>query len=277
MNQPVTARERLQTEPCQDSKPLRMSDSCGDLRLKTEPFEPEVKQTPTKSIKKGLGKFGTKLGSEHLLVGGGGYRTPTKENYASTGKLKNLPHNHTIYSNTPLVSKQKTLLGNFVNSGQTTEILRQKIFERRLKTETRAKEEQILDSMLETKNHPWKRTLTKTMSKAAKKFDGSWSIFSQRQNPNYDPTQKIDPAKWDVKKPDLLNFMERHRKDIARDESLLKGLQDLKGSTQFNNRWPASQKFKVVPDKFVYNDYHLKITGPGYSRNYESNGKPFIR
>lgn len=268
--------ERLQTEPTQDFRPLPKSESCGDLRLRTEPCEPEPKRAIGKTPKKGFGKFGTKVGSEHLLLDGK-YQTPSQSVYASTGRIHKPAHNHTIYSNTPLASKQKTLLGSFVDPGQT-ELVRRKLFERRLKTETRVKEDEILDSMMETNNRQWERSLGKTMGKGAQKFDGTWSQFSQRQDTTYDPGNKLtDPAKWDVRKPGFLSFIRKYRKDIQKDNGLVKGLQDLKGITHFNNKFPVSQKFKVLHGKFVYNDYHLKITGPGYSRNYENNGKPFFK
>lgn len=67
--------ERLETEPCQERKPLRTSDSCGVFdRLKTEPCVDlgldELKPTRGESLKKNMGKTRFRSDSGHLFVDG---------------------------------------------------------------------------------------------------------------------------------------------------------------------------------------------------------------
>jgi hypothetical protein len=161
--------------------------------------------------------------------------------------------------------------------GSMNDSLRQKLLEKNKKTPIKAKEVELLEGMLELADNPFTRTMTQSMSKGKPKFNGSWSRFSQRQNAVYDPAKKLsDPGVWDVKKPDLLNFLKKHQDQIASHGGLIEGLQNLKGVTGFNNKWPQNQKHTVGPNKYVYNDYHTKATAPGYNRNYENNGKPFF-
>lgn len=120
-----------------------------------------------------------------------------------------------------MVSRDQNLLGNFYGSG-LNDAAGQKLLEKNKKTPKNAKVVDMLEGMLELTELPYTRTMTQSMCKATPKFDGSWSRFSQRQNAVYDPAKKVsDPGEWDVKKPDLLSFMRKHRDQIASNDELI--------------------------------------------------------
>jgi hypothetical protein len=120
-----------------------------------------------------------------------------------------------------VVSRDQNLLGNFSGSS-LNDAVRQKLLEKNKKTPKKANKVDMLEGMLELTEHPYTRTMTQSMCKATPKFDGSWSRFSQRQNAVYDPAKKVsDPGEWDVKKPDLLSFLRKHKDQIASDDELM--------------------------------------------------------
>lgn len=62
----------------------------------------------------------------------------------------------------------------------------------------------------------------------------------------------------------------------ADDEvDLDKSITELRSSNHFKRAFPKIKRAKPLPIKYVYNDYHTKNTGPGYSRNLD--GKPFSK
>ena len=65
----------------------------------------------------------------------------------------------------------------------------------------------------------------------------------------------------------------RDEKEVSDNNSLLKGIYDLKKKGLLKNRGIKANKMKAdTRITNVYNDYHRKITNPGYSRKWGGNG-----
>ena len=65
---------------------------------------------------------------------------------------------------------------------------------------------------------------------------------------------------------------------VNSDKTLLKGIYDLKKKGLLKNKrisrnlLPADSRIK-----YIYNDYHTKVTNPGYSRKWGGNGGLYFR
>lgn len=79
---------------------------------------------------------------------------------------------------------------------------------------------------------------------------------------------KVDSAYPDISKT-LRNFKSIEKVDLD------KSCEDLKEKDHFKRSFPQIKRAKAMPNKFIYNDYHTKNTGPGYGRN--DDGKPFSK
>lgn len=100
------------------------------------------------------------------------------------------------------------------------------------------------------------------------------SVWNSKINKSYDPVRKeCKFADWNVNKKDLLECM-RSNKQLLNDEKLCHNIKNVKGVTQLNRKFPTYAQYMALPSKYVSNDAHIKITGPGYSRN--NYGKPYF-
>ena len=67
--------------------------------------------------------------------------------------------------------------------------------------------------------------------------------------------------------------MLRDEKEVSCNKNLLNGIYELKKKGLLKNRGIKANKMKAdTRIKNVYNDYHRKITNPGYSRKWGGNG-----
>ena len=69
----------------------------------------------------------------------------------------------------------------------------------------------------------------------------------------------------------MLNFIRKNKSHISQSQNLMKCVNKTNDMVDLEYKWPTHTKTKAMPVKFVYNDYHLKNTAAGYSRNYENN------
>jgi hypothetical protein len=107
-----------------------------------------------------------------------------------------------------------------------------------------------------------------------KKFRGTWSQFGERLNKDYNPAVKERADKWDVQKPDLLEFMKKNRDVLCKREKLMYNIDVVQSITGLHKNFPSTHLFGTRPHKFVPNDAHCKLTQNGYARN--PAGKPYF-
>jgi hypothetical protein len=107
-----------------------------------------------------------------------------------------------------------------------------------------------------------------------KKLGGTWSQFDKRLNKPYNPAVKERADKWDVHKPDLLEFMQKNRDILCKKQKLMQNIDVVQEITGLHRNFPSTHLFGARPHKFVPNDAHSKLTQNGYARN--PAGKPYF-
>jgi hypothetical protein len=101
------------------------------------------------------------------------------------------------------------------------------------------------------------------------------STFKGRIQEKYDPAIIVnDPTVWNTNKNDTLDDMRKNIDLLENMGELVGRIGKLKNLTGLSRKFPTNAKYMALGSRYVSNDAHNKVTGPGYNRN--DYGKPFF-
>jgi hypothetical protein len=115
----------------------------------------------------------------------------------------------------------------------------------------------------------------RTGQNVASPFTKSFSTFKGRIQEKYDPAIIVkDPTVWNTNKSDTLDDMRKNMDLLENNVELVGRIGKLKNLTGLSRKFPTNAKYMALGSRYVSNDAHNKVTGPGFSRN--DYGKPFF-
>lgn len=115
----------------------------------------------------------------------------------------------------------------------------------------------------------------KKSQEISKPFNKTFTTFKGRIQEKYDPAQKLEDLHiWDRNKNDTLEEMRKNMSLLEQDAELVGRIGKLKNLTSLSRKFPTYQKYMALGSRYVSNDAHNKITGPGFNRN--DYGKPYF-
>lgn len=132
----------------------------------------------------------------------------------------------------------------------------------------------ILGGILRDAEPDYERLPIHLKLEPVKKLCGTWSQFDKRLNKPYNPAVKERADKWDVHKPELLEFMKKNRDILSKKQNLMQNIDMVQDITGLHRNFPSTHLFGARPHKYVPNDAHNKLTQNGYARN--PAGKPYF-
>lgn len=139
----------------------------------------------------------------------------------------------------------------------------------------KTKENVQFDKIVEEGNPKYVRENCEYKDGKISKFNNNWTAFNKRVNKSYDPSrQPFINLKWDVKKKDVVQFITKNKTEIAKSQNQIKNINRCNQLVDQEHHYPVHLKTRALPNKQVYNDYHMKNTAAGFNRNYD--GKPFF-
>lgn len=135
----------------------------------------------------------------------------------------------------------------------------------------------MLNEMIKESDPIYKRPLpSQKVFHLPYKRESKWPSFKDKINEKYTPARKKDRKfnVWDVNKMDMLECMRSNRKFLNSSTELMESIENVRKTTGLQRKFPQYAKYHSLGGKFVSNDAHNKITGPGFSRN--CYGKPYF-
>ena len=106
-------------------------------------------------------------------------------------------------------------------------------------------------------------------------FNNKFTTFKGKMKGKYDPAyRETNYNVWDKSKNSTLNELRKNMQVLNGNEELVEKIGKLKGITELRRKFPTYQKYMALGSRYVSNDAHNKVTGPGFSRN--NYGKPYF-